>query len=283
VKRRCTRWIADPTWRYDVVTENDPDNLHIFWGVGTKIPAFTNDFAVCYLDTPVNQNDVLPISLNSDPYMPPASSETQVTVIGLGSTSSNGGSLPSTLLEVTNPVIDNVDCQQRFATTNTTITERNRIYESDLCSGSFQKDACFGDSGGPLILKPTPTQGNTHAGHLLVGIVSWGRSCGSEQYPTVYSRISARYDWIELMIQNRNGGDDRPSDLPSVPPSTLPSDLPSDVPSVLPSAQPSTLPSALPSALRSANPSYAPSTIISTVPSINTIAKQKKGSKKSKK
>ena len=170
VVRRCARWIEDPTWRYDVVTENDPDNFNIIFKIGKKIPAFTNDFAVCYLDTPVNQNGPLPILLNQDPYVP-LSSEAQVTVIGLGSTSSNGGSSPSTLLEVTNPVIDNVDCQRRFTTTDTTITERNRIYESDLCSGSFQKDACGGDSGGPLILKPTPTQGDTHAGHLLVGYV----------------------------------------------------------------------------------------------------------------
>ena len=158
VVRHCARWIEDPTWQYNVVTLEDKES--IVFPLGTKRPPFTNDFAVCILDTPVYQNGLLPIILNPDPDVPFVSKKAHVTVIGLGQISSNGGGQPAELLEVTNPVIENADCQRRYAasyldastvaanttTTPTTETTTTYINDSDLCSGSFQKDACSGDS-----------------------------------------------------------------------------------------------------------------------------------------
>lgn len=59
-----------------------------------------------------------------------------------------------------------------------------------LCAGDVQGriDSCQGDSGGPL---------TTRGRQTLVGIVSWGRDCGSVKYPGVYTRVSAFADWIK--------------------------------------------------------------------------------------
>lgn len=66
----------------------------------------------------------------------------------------------------------------------------------EICAGSLLggRDACWGDSGGPLA-----SEGR------LVGIVSWGgttgasslNGCGSARYPGVFSSVSASRGWID--------------------------------------------------------------------------------------
>jgi trypsin len=53
-------------------------------------------------------------------------------------------------------------------------------------------DSCYGDSGGPLFDKNTST---------VVGIVSWGISCGLANYPGVYARISSALPWIQQILK----------------------------------------------------------------------------------
>lgn len=48
------------------------------------------------------------------------------------------------------------------------------------------KDACTGDSGGPLIVDG-----------VLHGIVSWGVGCADPDYPGIYAKISNARDWIK--------------------------------------------------------------------------------------
>ncbi len=55
------------------------------------------------------------------------------------------------------------------------------------------KDACRGDSGGPLTRDPDTPGGP----RLLVGIVSSGRGCALPGYPKIYTRVSFFREWIE--------------------------------------------------------------------------------------
>jgi secreted trypsin-like serine protease len=69
---------------------------------------------------------------------------------------------------------------------------------SMLCAGNNQtpvKDACYGDSGGPLFAE-------TPAGPIEVGIASFGRSCAFLRYPGVYTRLSspALADWLHSVL-----------------------------------------------------------------------------------
>ena len=49
-----------------------------------------------------------------------------------------------------------------------------------ICAAGRNRDACYSDSGGPLMVK-------TGCGYkdswVLVGVVSWGRGCALPQYP----------------------------------------------------------------------------------------------------
>nr|CAD7457816.1 unnamed protein product [Timema tahoe] len=69
--------------------------------------------------------------------------------------------------------------------------------QTQLCAGgNLGKDACRGDSGGPLIDKresPTTSQVQTYQ----LGIVSFGSiPCGSNKAPSVFTRVSEYLDWI---------------------------------------------------------------------------------------
>ena len=56
-------------------------------------------------------------------------------------------------------------------------------------TNSVTEDSCQGDSGGPLLfMNKTVT--------YVVGVVSWGFGCGRPEYPGVYSRVSAGYEWL---------------------------------------------------------------------------------------
>ncbi|MBN9264558.1 MAG: serine protease [Hyphomicrobium sp.] len=67
------------------------------------------------------------------------------------------------------------------------------ISQRMFCAGSHDGsgDACFGDSGGPLLVR-------TREGVVQVGIVSWGPSsgCGLTNAFGVYVRLSRFTDWI---------------------------------------------------------------------------------------
>lgn len=62
--------------------------------------------------------------------------------------------------------------------------------EKKSSDGMFT-DSCVGDSGGPLFSIDK---------NILVGVVSWGISCGNENFPGVYTRISTSLDWIQKNI-----------------------------------------------------------------------------------
>nr|XP_033798801.1 transmembrane protease serine 7 [Geotrypetes seraphini] len=62
-----------------------------------------------------------------------------------------------------------------------------------ICAGliSGKRDACKGDSGGPL-----SCQRKVDGKWYLAGIVSWGYGCGRPNFPGVYSSVSNFASWI---------------------------------------------------------------------------------------
>jgi len=70
-----------------------------------------------------------------------------------------------------------------------------------LCAGyaTAGRDACEGDSGGPL-------QCLAGGGRWkLLGIVSYGQMCAIVKKPGVYTRVEAMVDWMNRHFKGREG------------------------------------------------------------------------------
>lgn len=84
-------------------------------------------------------------------------------------------------------IIDQARCNESFD---------NAITDNMICAGGMiarKRDACSGDSGGPLHL-------DTDGHSSLIGVVSFGNDCASQGFPGVYTRIQRYYDWIVSLI-----------------------------------------------------------------------------------
>ncbi|XP_076366531.1 serine protease 27-like isoform X2 [Tachypleus tridentatus] len=150
------------------------------------------DVALLHLDRPVYfQEHILPICL------PPYGRKFQGfsgIVTGWGKTDSALSNRFGTrvLQKVDVPVITNRDCERWHRSRGINI----RIYPEMMCAGYEQglKDACVGDSGGPLI-----TFLNNR--WTLIGIISAGFGCAESRQPGIYHRVSSTVDWIAANIQ----------------------------------------------------------------------------------
>ncbi|XP_053126143.1 tissue-type plasminogen activator [Hemicordylus capensis] len=70
--------------------------------------------------------------------------------------------------------------------------DNRTVTKNMLCAGDTRNldDACKGDSGGPLVC--------LNNGRMnLLGIISWGVSCGKKDTPGVYTRVVRYLDWIQ--------------------------------------------------------------------------------------
>nr|ACO15288.1 Trypsin-1 precursor [Caligus clemensi] len=146
-----------------------------------------NDVAILTLRESVSYFDAIqPICLatdNSVRYEGDA-----VTVAGWG-TIGEGGRQSRTLQKVDVTVWRNFECAASYGN-----RAPGGIQSHMLCASRPGKDSCSGDSGGPLfICEGVCTQ---------VGIVSWGIGCAREQFPGVYTRVTALYSWIEKIRKN---------------------------------------------------------------------------------
>lgn len=103
-------------------------------------------------------------------------------VLGWGDTSEIYPYNPSRdLLQVPVPIADQADC----------LSAMGDVTENMFCAGPPEggKDACYGDSGGPLMIWDG-------AGWLLAGLVSWGDGCARADRYGVYTRVSGFAEWI---------------------------------------------------------------------------------------
>ncbi|XP_030071968.1 mannan-binding lectin serine protease 1 isoform X2 [Microcaecilia unicolor] len=98
------------------------------------------------------------------------------------------GRSPNALLEIEIPVVDHELCRQTYA-------DLGRQVTADMvCAGEKEggKDACSGDSGGPMV-----TLNGMRKHWFLAGIVSWGVGCGDSDRYGVYSNVLKSLTWIK--------------------------------------------------------------------------------------
>lgn len=183
---------------------------------GWNTKTYENDLLILKLNKPsalppiqFNKNDTIPIGFQN------------LTVIGLGATD------PRADYESTGP---GIDVWARDSNSSSRADDDDVLQEveilsipDDVCNGEDMfngfinqtvmlcagivkggKDACSGDSGGPIFQK------SSDGSMLQVGIVSFGAGCARANRPGIYTRVSAFSEWIHEQI----------CDLSSNPPSS---------------------------------------------------------------
>uniref|UniRef100_A0A6B2EI52 Putative trypsin-like serine protease n=1 Tax=Phlebotomus kandelakii TaxID=1109342 RepID=A0A6B2EI52_9DIPT len=155
-------------------------------------PSTYNDIALIRIDgQPRLGKFVRPACL----WQTPNINYTQTVATGWGQIEFSGPK-SDTLLKVTLDIISNDKCAPLFDISNRKL--RLGIVETQMCAGYLDggRDTCQGDSGGPI---QVVTPGNICIFHI-VGITSFGKSCGGADAPGVYTRVSAYLDWIESVV-----------------------------------------------------------------------------------
>ncbi|XP_034936651.1 transmembrane protease serine 9-like [Chelonus insularis] len=106
------------------------------------------------------------------------------TAIGWGKTS-EGGEISNTLQKVKVPVLSDEECDEAGY-------QKSRRTENMFCAGYLEgeRDACSGDSGGPLLVKGPSGQ------QEVIGITSFGRGCARPRYPGVYTKLTNYLGWL---------------------------------------------------------------------------------------
>ena len=142
------------------------------------------DFALCKLQSKADSAfPRAPIADNS--YIEQLSHGTYLRTVGLGQTSYYSRDKSKQIKEVNVPYIHNDTCagiMSRYGTIDHTM----------ICAGGEGgKDACGGDSGGPLF-----------DGETLIGVTSWGYMCAQQGIPGVYARVGEVIDWISNITNN---------------------------------------------------------------------------------
>uniref|UniRef100_A0A3Q3KUN1 Transmembrane serine protease 7 n=1 Tax=Mastacembelus armatus TaxID=205130 RepID=A0A3Q3KUN1_9TELE len=116
-------------------------------------------------------------------HLPPTLSPTATAAGSLGGDTALRRVLPSVLQKAEVSILSQTECKKSYGP----VTPRM------LCAGvpSGERDACRGDSGGPLSCQ-APGEGRW----FLIGIVSWGSGCGRPNLPGVYTRVNKFTSWI---------------------------------------------------------------------------------------
>ncbi|XP_069414291.1 mannan-binding lectin serine protease 1 isoform X2 [Ovis canadensis] len=143
---------------------------------------YENDVALLELSRgPVLNDFVMPICL---PQGPP---EEGAVVIVSGWGKQFLQRFPETLMEIEIPIVDYHICREAYAPL------KKKVTRDMICAGEKEggRDACAGDSGGPMVTLDTK-RGQWY----LVGTVSWGVDCGKKDRYGVYSYIFYNKEWI---------------------------------------------------------------------------------------
>ncbi|TRY79521.1 hypothetical protein TCAL_12893 [Tigriopus californicus] len=156
------------------------------------------DVAIWELDEDVEYNIFhRPICLPNEPSLDLNKYEgDQVTVLGWGLQTSNGGRSDNTLKQTPVKVFSNLFCNTSHSNLDSNIlqfrtkaTLPNLFKDHLMCAGYELGNfgSCSGDSGGPIVrLLTTPP----NIRYIQVGIVQGGvGDCGDSRYPGIYIRL----------------------------------------------------------------------------------------------
>ncbi|XP_307757.5 uncharacterized protein LOC1269161 [Anopheles gambiae] len=155
-------------------------------GYAVQKQSVKNDIAQVRLARPAVFNDyVQPICLPLEPAQRTISYDGQRFVVaGWGQTEDAPRSRYKLYVGVSG--VPEQTCQQQYPQAGIDLTQ--------VCAGGTAKqDSCRGDSGGPLMYVG---QRNSEGVMYLGGLVSYGRQCGLEGVPGVYTRVNQFVDWI---------------------------------------------------------------------------------------
>jgi secreted trypsin-like serine protease len=142
-----------------------------------------NDLALLMLEAPL-EGATMPVYADNPPP------GTLATVVGWGARTAkanNGypGNYPTQMQQVALPIVPNEVC-------NAPESYGGRIQASMLCAGYPQggRDACVGDSGGPLMVQQNGV-------YRQIGIVSQGEGCAMPGKYGIYTRVANYASWIQ--------------------------------------------------------------------------------------
>ena len=152
------------------------------------------DFMVLILERPMEEDDVSTIVSLSREVVPV---DSPVSVMGWGDTAASDDEVVMSYdLRTTEVfVMSNEECEQSSGVIGGMQENyHGQITSNMVCARDVGEDSCQGDSGGPLVSRQSTGE------DVQVGIVSWGVGCANANFPGVYARVSAGYDWIREKV-----------------------------------------------------------------------------------
>ncbi|XP_045774622.1 uncharacterized protein LOC123873684 isoform X1 [Maniola jurtina] len=149
---------------------------------------FRNDIALLRVEPLPLHARLRPACLPPPRAQPPAGHH--CTVVGWGQLYEHERVFPDTLQEVELPVISTAECRRR-----TRLLPLYRVTDDMFCAGYERggRDACLGDSGGPLMCQESDRW-------YIYGVTSNGYGCARANRPGVYTKVSHYIDWIDSVM-----------------------------------------------------------------------------------
>ena len=113
----------------------------------------------------------------------------EATVSGFGLLSERETSVSASLQHVKLDIVKLEDCMKAYKDTSAKVDEQN------FCAARAGKDACTGDSGGPMVKQGADKK------FYLIGVVSFGKGCARKDHPGVYARVDKFIEWIGKTVE----------------------------------------------------------------------------------
>lgn len=160
-----------------------------------KLPQYYHDIALVKLQTPIIFSfDIRPACLHPKFDLPKS---LEVAAIGWGK-SEFDGSHSTILNKVYLDLFTNKECNSVYYTSPPVRSLPFGIFDRLIvCAGGKRsaRDTCQGDSGNAIQFFD---KGRNI--YYLIGITSFGKSCGIVGVPAGYTRIAAYIPWIESIV-----------------------------------------------------------------------------------